>query len=795
MMATVLFFAVTFVLVLAWNRLFGRVPWRAVLGIWLAISLYQGETLFTNKIDVPARFAYHVYPWKALGREPVNVNTGLVLREMVAWTETAREIVKSGEAPLFNRRLGAGTPLLSDQQSSIVHPFTLLGLFLPIGKAWTLSVALRLFFALFFLFVFLRNWGFRDEAAFFGAIAYGFSTFHLVTLLMPLGLTIMMLPMALATTDELMRRPRARSYLAVAGALVCTLLAGHPESELWVGLATGAYALYMALALRKSRSLVLASAAALTAVLLTAFFWYPTAVLLKSSNRYRLMSALLAHPLQHHLGAPWFTVLVSPNILGTVPTGSYRPPEPRAADLLDDYGEVVCGYTGIATLALAVAALPLAWRRKPGMFALGLIAVGVLMFAETPGWHALVLKIPLVNVSQLQRFRVFWNLGIVILGVIALDAWLRGELGARRIVLASVFVLATLGLVWIIGLPVVLPRMTRFELLQVLAPGALLIALPFLTRFRRFAIIVTALTFCELVFTTWRNNPPSSPSDLFPVTGAVAALDDHPQPYRVVARGTAFLPDTLGFYGLEDVKTTSPFSSFEYLRLFNGYFHAEGFDELVGTTHYPFTDFLNVRYIYVEPGQSPGRDDVREVYRGPDGAVFVNDKALPRYFLPAHFDVELDYGNVVARMTKVADYRRQAFVDHIPSKVQRLAPVLSRDGGGGEVRVVQYGPSSVDLSVDSRGWNLLASSDTFWPGWRVYWNGERMPPVRVNGAFLGVFVPPGHGTVRFLYRPREFDQGLVTAGATLLVVIAAMCIHVGLRKRRNASPPESAYVS
>lgn len=784
MMATVLFFAATLALVLAWNRLFTPVPWRIVLGIWLAIALYQGETLFTNKIDLPARFLYHLDPWKSLGREPVNVNTGLALREMVTWTETAREILKSGEIPLFNRRLGAGTPLLSDQQNSIAHPFTLLGLYLPIGKAWTLSVALRLFFALFFLFVFLRDWGFRDEAAFFGAIAYGFCTFHLVTLLMPLGLTIMMMPMALATTGELMRRPRARSYLAVTAALVCTLLAGHPEAELWVGLAAGAYALY----LRNARALILAALAALTAVLLTAFFWYPTFALLKSSNRYRLMTTLQADPPPHHLGAPWFAVLVSPNILGTVPTGSYRPPEPRAPDLLDDYGEVVSGYTGIATLALAAAALPMAWRRKPGMFALGLIAVAVLTFAEMPGWHGLLMKIPLVNVSQLQRFRIFWNLGIVILAVIALD-----EIPARRIVAASMAMLLLLGVVWIVELP--LSRLTRFELLQILAPGAILLALPLLIRFRRLALVLTVLTFCDLVLTAWRNNPPSRPDDLFPVTGAVAALRDHPQPYRVVARGTAFLPDTLGYYGIEDVKTTSPFSSFEYLRLFNGYFQTYGFDQAVGTTQYPFTDFLNVRYIYAPPGETAGRDDVREIYRGRDGTVFVNDKALPRYFFPAHYDVEFDYGNVVARMVKVADYRQQAFIDHVPHKVQRLAPALSRDSSGGVIGMTHYGPNSVELAVESRGWNLLASSDTFWPGWRAYWNGERMPPVRVNGAFLGVFVPPGRGTVRFVYRPREFDQGVVLGIGTLLIVVMVLGIHAGLRKRRNTPAAESAHAS
>jgi hypothetical protein len=790
-MATVLFFASTLALVLVWNALFRPVPWSVVFGIWLLISVYQGETLFTSKIDVPARFAYQVNPWKSLRRPPATVNTGLALREMIPWTSAAREILKSGEAPLWNRRLGAGTPLLSDQQNSIAHPFTLLGLYLPIGKAWTLSVALRLFFALFFMFVFLKNWELHSAAAFFGAVAYGFSTFHLVTLLMPLGLTITMLSMALATTDELIRRPRAESFAFVVAALAMTLLSGHPETELWVGLATGAYALYLAFVLRKARTLLPAAVAAITAVLLTAFFWLPTAALLKQSDRYHLMAEYLEHPLEHHLGAQWFVVLVAPNILGTVPAGTYRPPQPEAADLLDDYGEVACGYVGIITLVLAVA-LPFARRRQLATFAIGLLVVSLLMITEAPGWHALIQKIPLINMSLHQRLRAFFCLGIVLLGAISLDAWMSGEFSHRRVLIATISVAIILAVVLAFWLPPLLGRISPFEIAQIVAPILLLLAIPFLARWRHFAVAVTLLTFGELVMTTWRQNTPSAPEDLFPMTGAIAAMRNDIGPYRIATRGDAFLPDMPGFYGLEDVKSTSPLSTFAYLHLFRGWFASSGFDQIIGTTHYPYADLLGVRYIYVPPGESPGRDDVRQVYRGPDGAVFRNDKAMPRYFFPRHFDIELDYGNTVARTKEIADFREKALVDHIPAKVHRLAPVLSNDMQGGDVRIVRYGPSSTDLAVVSRGWNLLASSDAFFPGWRAYWNGERMPIVRVNGAFVGMFVPPGRGMARFRYRPKEFDEGLAIAAATFVVLIAAMSIHVRLRKRRIASSTQSA---
>jgi hypothetical protein len=775
MAATLIFIAVSLALVLVWNALFRPVPWRIVIAIYIAIAIYQGETLFTRKVDLPGRLAYHAYPWKALGREPVRANTGIAFQQLIAWTETAREIVKAGEAPLWNRRIGSGTPLLSDQQSTIAHPFTLLGLYLSIGKAFTLSVALRLFFALFFFFVFLRNWDFRDGPALFGAIAYGFSTFHIVTLLMPLGLTMMSLPMALGSTDELMRRPRARSFAFVVIALTMTVLAGHPEAEMWVGLTTGAYALF----LRRAKPLMLAACAALAAILLTAFFWYPTVALVRLSNRYALMSALLEHPPRHVISAPWFEALVAPNILGTVHGGTYKPPEPRFPDLLDDYGEVACGYTGIITLALALAALPLAFKHRLGIFAVGAIAIALLLITEPP----FLRSVPILNISLLQRFRFLWNLGVVILAVIALDA----RVPRKQITIASLFVLLVLSVLFVLSSP---PALSRFETFQLLAPLAFLIVLPFI---RCRAVPLALLVLADLLLTTWRYNAPSAPEDVLPMTGAIAAMQTEAPPYRIVARGWSLLPDTPGWYGLEDVKSTSPFTTPEYLRLFSGYFAASGFEQIIGATKYPFCDYLNVRYIYVPPGDTPLRDDVVEIYRGADGAVFRNDRALPRYFLARHFDVEPDFGMTVARMkNEITDYRARTLVDHIPEKVARLAGAIPNDAAGGAVRLVKYGPNETQLDVVSNGWNLLVSSDEWFPGWRVYWNGRRMPHVRVNGAFAGVFVPPGRGIVRLRYQPKEFGDGVKVSAATLFVLVLAATIHVGLRKRRNASAPQSA---
>lgn len=152
--------------------------------------------------------------------------------------------------------------------------------------------------------------------------------------------------------------------------------------------------------------------------------------------------------------------------------------------------------------------------------------------------------------------------------------------------------------------------------------------------------------------------------------------------------------------------------------------------------------------------------------------------------------VEPTFEAAAARIRGLHSLLSTAFVDHIPDWVQRRAPGLGQQQPpimrGGSIQVVEYTPTTTRLRIRSDGWNLLVSSDTAWRGWRAYWNGERIPPVIVNGGFVGAFVPPGEGELRLRYYPRPFETGLKTSGATLVGFAVFLVI---LRRRRSTLPP------
>jgi hypothetical protein len=82
-------------------------------------------------------------------------------------------------------------------------------------------------------------------------------------------------------------------------------------------------------------------------------------------------------------------------------------------------------------------------------------------------------------------------------------------------------------------------------------------------------------------------------------------------------------------------------------------------------------------------------------------------------------------------------------------------------------------PASVAGHVANDGWQLVTSNQAWWPGWRAYVDGRRVPPVRVHEVDVGAFVPPGAKDIRFRYRPDTFDTGLRLGGIGLLLLATA----------------------
>jgi hypothetical protein len=106
------------------------------------------------------------------------------------------------------------------------------------------------------------------------------------------------------------------------------------------------------------------------------------------------------------------------------------------------------------------------------------------------------------------------------------------------------------------------------------------------------------------------------------------------------------------------------------------------------------------------------------------------------------------------------------------------AGVRFRAEGSNGVRVTSERHHRVNLDVETPENALLVLNDTFFPGWRVWVDGNAEKILRANYQFRAVAVPPGSHEVEFVYDPSSFKLGIL---GTLLGVIGCVVL---LRVRR-----------
>jgi uncharacterized membrane protein YfhO len=89
------------------------------------------------------------------------------------------------------------------------------------------------------------------------------------------------------------------------------------------------------------------------------------------------------------------------------------------------------------------------------------------------------------------------------------------------------------------------------------------------------------------------------------------------------------------------------------------------------------------------------------------------------------------------------------------------------------VRFETDDPNAVALSMNLDDPGLLVLSDSYYPGWRAWADGEPADIHRVNYGFRGIVVPAGRHTVEMRYEPASFRVGLFVSLLGLAALVGA----------------------
>ncbi|MEO8503352.1 MAG: YfhO family protein [Acidobacteriota bacterium] len=697
-----------------------------------------------------------------------------VVLQILPWELEVRKAFARGRLAFWSDTLDGGSSPWVNPQAGVLAPISLAARLFPFRYFLIAALAFKLAIAIAGAGFLARRLGMGTAAASIVAVGFGLGGGMLGWALFPLSSTLAFVPWLVAGTLRLVRRPSFAALLSTAVVAAAVLLSGHPE----VAAAGGLFAGFLgALVLRRgaglSRRLGAPALAALLGFCLAAPQLLPFLAALPGSLRVRdraLASSSGAAPESRGPAETNATLFVQ-----AVDGEGFGRPYSRPETLWPITSSSYAGAAAWLGVALALLAA-LDWRRRR------LLVLWLLAF-----WGAIlgISSIPLVlppilrwiSVPEYSRFVPVAALAFCLAGGFGFDALLKGRVRARRGLLA---------LAAAIALAFSVRRSEHAQLCWALLAAATLLALPRGLRWRQAAgamLLVAAV----VDGVRWGRNflPPGDPKYLYPPTPVTIALQHETQlggPWRVVGNNSLAPAALLSVYGLADVRPHNPLVPAEVLAPLDAAFDfSPSESEYFGIFHHPdhpLLSFLNVRALVSNPYIVEPTTMVRcggEV--SPPYEVWCNLRALPRWFVPSGFDAVPKAG-LAAWIRGMSDPRRVALP---PGEGDDLA-LPSPDAALPDTHLVALTPGQVTLDVDGEGERLLASSVPGPRGWHA--RAPDGPPLRllsINGAYLGIRVPPGVHRVELRYIP----PGLF-AGSLLCFAAVAALIGLGWNRRRWA---------
>ncbi len=749
--------------------------------------------------------------------------------ELLPWELEVRHALRAGRLPLWSDVIDGGSSPWINPLLGVLSPLAMLSRVLPIQYFLLVVLVLKLLVACEGAWLLARQAGISRAASGLAAAGFTLGGGMLSWGLYPHTTVLCWVPWLAVGCVRLFRRPRPLTVATTAVVTAILLLSAHPETAAAGGLFVAA----CGIGLRRRRTglprgLAAAGAAALLGFALAAPVILPFVRALPQAQRTRDMLALHLPDHDARLLSPrsWFVPASAKFVLAPTNPRVYGIPYQEPFKGPEDWVDALSGYTGLVAFAGATVAL-VGWRRRQARRALpflGFAVAALLVAGDFVPFALLVERVPALRLPAYTRLLPVCSLAVAVAGGFGVDLLLRRlTAAARRRALAALAVAAVVSLVGDRSAWVVLCW-------ALLAAGALLAP-----RRRGMAVAVLALALA-LDLGPWAERLlPRGQPELFlpanPLTRVLAretAPTGAGAPWRAVGIDLLVYPSLLPAYGIAEIRTNQVMVPSSYLQVleYAGGFAPTLLNYYAAFRHpdHPMMSFLGVRAavgnLYLPRPRTLVPLDEPELL---PFIVYRNPRALPRWFVPAAIEPieRAAFTGWLARMDdagRVAVYR-----DQLPAlagvPLGGAAPTPAAGAGAGAsrpaaavtpARALASGPGWARLAVPGAGVRLLATSLAGPYGWRAQAadtagagnggsggdSGRPLAEITVDGAFLGVVVPPGVQRVDLAYRPPGLLAGTALGGLALAVTLGLALVsragdRRGLRGRwsRRGRPP------
>jgi membrane protein YfhO len=789
-----------FLLAQALRRWWDPVPVRVWGGFGVIVVILFGPALFLGKVLLPA----DILPWVRTPEEMRAPPDGNPLQldlvtQIVPLQVEVRRALGAGTWPAWNPDVGAGMPLLADPQAQALQPLVLAALPLPLWQAIGVTAGLKVLISLVFFFLLMRRQGLSEGAALFGSLAYSLGGFVMLWLNWPLATPAALLPLvlyALAMTDD---RGARRDFGLLVAALFTLLVAGHPETILDVLIVGALFAgsrlfrrqrgertsLFLRWALAGVISLGLAAPALVSAARYVPQSLRHLQVEKRNDdlrNRGPLAYWRTSDERQHSLPGlrRRFVSVFAPNAFGNDRYGSYWGDGNTNEDAAGFVG-------GAALLAALLAFVPTARRFPAERLFLGTAVASLAVTVGLPGLLWLLAVLPVLNqsVSGHRRLLMVLAFSLSYLGACTVERWRCREGAPRRWAVAVVAVLL-LGLIaWsyrgsprpagVEDIESLRAFWFNLQLAAVAVTGIVMMSRVQSWRICALLVLVAA----ELLMIHGPANPGLPRRDFYPVTPAVAFLQEHADGSRIAGLEEQMLPNTASVYGLADLRASNPLKPQLYVDAVAPVSlspwtteHTLAFEE------HPIYQLLGVRWI-IAPSRYRAIHGLKQVFHDSTARIFERKRALPILFLPESTEVPgaVQWTDWIA---KNPHFDVRAMVLPVPGRPAVWSASRPDDS---TLEILRQQPARFSVRALLAEDRLLATSLYQDQGWHLLLDGRPHSALVANGPFLAAWLPAGTHRVEAIYRAPGLIPGLMLAALALTGMTAWL-----LRPRSGCEP-------
>ncbi len=119
--------------------------------------------------------------------------------------------------------------------------------------------------------------------------------------------------------------------------------------------------------------------------------------------------------------------------------------------------------------------------------------------------------------------------------------------------------------------------------------------------------------------------------------------------------------------------------------------------------------------------------------------------------------------------------------------VEQDVPGIAADATA-QVSIVDHGDAWYHLRYQASSPNILRVAIPYFPGWHATIDGRALDVITVDGAFLGIVVPPGAGEILLQYRSTYFWPAVAISVLGLAIAAGAMIYGHRTTRRRAFGP-------